>query len=281
MIGYYKLSGAGNDFLALVEPDRFPTADEIRAWCRRGVSLGADGVFVLSRSQGRCDGAVDMVHFNADGGRAELCLNGSRCAARLALELGWGRDGAVELHTGAGALLARPAGDGVEIELPAIVGKPERRQLTVASRSFDGWFVRVGVPHWVLPWPSSLAGAPVSELGTVLRSHPDFGSEGANIDFVRFVSEKRLEIRTYERGVEAETLACGTGVVAAVAAGIAIGCLEPAVTALTAGGFEIRVGGEAAAGRLRRASFSGDARILAHGELRDGAASLPPPASWS
>ncbi|MEE8523572.1 MAG: diaminopimelate epimerase [Thermoanaerobaculia bacterium] len=278
-IGYYKLSGAGNDFLGLVEPERIPAAEEIRTWCRRGVSLGADGVFVLSRSDG---GAVDMAHFNADGGRAELCLNGSRCAARLAFELGWDRNGTVELHTDAGVLAARPAGDDtVEIELPPIVGEPEPRVLEVGSKNHEGWTVRVGVPHWVLPWPGSLAGAPVRELGPTLRSHPDLAPDGANVDFVRFVTANRFEIRTFERGVEAETLACGTGVVAAVAAGLAAGCLELPVSALTAGGFELRVGGEAAAGRLHRPTFAGDARILAHGELRDGEASLPPLPSWS
>ena len=278
MIDFYKLSGAGNDFVALVEPDRLPTAAEIRAWCRRGVSLGADGVFVLTRS----DGAADMAHFNADGARAELCLNGSRCAARLAFELGWGRDGSIEVRTDAGTLVARRAGgDAIEIELPAIVGEPEPRTLGVDSRHFEGWYLRVGVPHWVLPWTGSLATAPVSELGPVFRAHPDFGPDGANADFVRFVSDHRIEVRTWERGVEAETLACGTGVVASVAAGIAAGRLGPPVTALTAGGFEIRVDGDAVEGRLRRPSFSGDARVLARGEIRDGAASLPRPASWT
>ncbi len=277
-LGYYKLSGAGNDFVALVEPERHPTAEDVRAWCRRGVSLGADGVFVLSRS---ADGAVNMVHFNADGSRAELCLNGSRCAARLALELGWGNDDTVELRTDSGQLTARPAGDAIEVDLPAIVGEIDARKVAVEGRDFDGWYVRVGVPHWVLPWKDSLDDAPVAELGPPLRSHPDFGSAGVNVDFVRFVSESRFEIRTFERGVEAETLACGTGVVASAAAGFATGLLGLPATALTAGGFEIRVDGEWADGRLQRAKFAGDARILAKGELTGNAARLPPSPVWS
>ena len=77
MTEFFRLSGSGNDFLALVEPRREPTAGEIRAWCRRGLSLGADGLFVLRRS----GGGARMDHFNADGGRADLCINGTRCAA--------------------------------------------------------------------------------------------------------------------------------------------------------------------------------------------------------
>jgi len=82
---FFRLSGGGNDFLALVEPIDEPTPDQVRAWCHRGLSLGADGLFLLHRSP---DGAR-MRHFNADGSLAELCLNGTRCAVRLARHLGW------------------------------------------------------------------------------------------------------------------------------------------------------------------------------------------------
>lgn len=277
---YYRLSGAGNDFLALAEPRRTPSTAEIRAWCRRGLSLGADGLFVLSR-QGA---GVRMVHYNADGGRAELCVNGSRCAARLAFELGWGDGREVELRTDAGILRARcrrVAGRDdrrIEIELPPIVGAAEWTTLDAGgARSCK---IEVGVPHLVLVWQESLARAPVAELGARLRADPELGPAGANVDFVRFLSPRRLEIRTFERGVEAETLACGSGVVAAAAVGVAAGWLEMPATVLTAGGFELEVDGEVDGG-LRRISLTGDARLLARGEILPGAGALPPPPAWS
>jgi diaminopimelate epimerase len=273
VIDFFRLSGGGNDFIALVEPGREPSAAEIRAWCARGLSLGADGLFVLRRST---EGAR-MDHFNADGGPAELCLNGTRCAARLAFELQWASDRLV-VETGAGAVHARrDAQDEVALELAAPEVPDHRLTLQVDDREIDGWHLAVGVPHFVLIWPASLAEAPVAELGPPLRSHPRLGEAGANIDFVRYPDSGRLEIRTFERGVEGETLACGTGVLAAAAVGLASGKLATPVASLTAGGFELRVDA-AGPGRL---SLAGDARIVASGQLRREASELPRPPAWS
>lgn len=270
MTAFFKVSGAGNDFVALAEPEREPTADEIRAWCRRGLSLGADGVFTLTRT-GR---GARMTYYNADGGRGELCLNGSRCAARLAFHLGW-HDEFLELDTDVGPLAARLVdGERVALELPPVAGSPRRRALAVAGTSYDGWHLEVGVPHFVLPWPGDLADAPVAALGPALRAHPDLGPRGANASFVRFAAPGRLAIRTFERGVEAETLACGTGVVAAVLAGEAAGALAMPAVAATAGGFELIVDRDGDA-----LSLTGDARIVARGELLPGARELPAPRS--
>ncbi len=273
MSGFFQISGAGNDFLALIELPEAPSPGDIQAWCRRGLSLGADGVFTLERRPE----AVRMVHYNADGGRSELCLNGSRCAARLAFHLGWA-EGELSLATDAGVLRAAEAGtDLIALELPDIVGKPETRTLSLGGKPYDGWLLRVGVPHFVLPWPEGLARAPVDALGKILRSHPDLGNAGANVDFVRFVDSGDCEVRTFERGVEAETLACGTGVVATVAAGVAAGRLSTPATALTAGGYELTVRGKAGD---RPWVLEGDARILARGELLRGAAAVPSPPAW-
>lgn len=274
---FFKVSGAGNDFIALIAPDGSPRPEEIRAWCRRGLSLGADGVFTLTRNAR----GARMVHYNADGGRSDLCLNASRCAAQLVFELGW-QDATLVLNTDAGVLGARRIDGGrVALELPAILGEPEARVLEVGSFPYEGWHLRVGVEHFVLPWPESLSRVPIAELGPKLRSHPDLGPPGANVNFVRFPSSSRLEIRTFERGVEGETLACGSGVVAAAAAGVAAGWLDPPVSALTSGGFELVIDGETKAARLRRALLVGDARIVARGRLLPGAETLPSAPVWS
>jgi diaminopimelate epimerase len=270
MTAFFKASGAGNDFIALAEPEREPTPDEVRAWCRRGLSLGADGVFTLTRTArgGR------MTYYNADGSRGELCLNGSRCAARLAFHLGW-RESLLELETDAGPLAARLVdGERVTLELPPIAGTPRRLALAVGGATHEGWHVEVGVPHFVLPWPGDLAAAPVATLGPSLRAHPDLGPRGANASFVRFAAPGRLALRTFERGVEAETLACGTAVVAAVLAGEAAGALGLPAAAATAGGFELIVDRDGDA-----LSLTGDARIVARGELLPGARTLSAPRS--
>ncbi len=273
----YRLSGGGNDFLALAEPERPPSADRIRTWCTRGLSLGADGLFVLQR----LDRGVRMDYFNADGKPAELCLNGTRCAARLAFHLGWA-SGQVEIRTAAGTVSATAVdGDDVRLELAPPRGLPERRMPTVDGTSWEGFFLTVGVPVFVLPWQDSLREAQVSRLGARHRSHPDFGDAGANVMFVHQVPPDRLEIRSYERGVEAETLACGTGVLAASATAVAEGFSLP-ISVLTGGGCEFVVDGEVETdGRLSRWSLTGDARLIARIQPEGGAQRLPGPPAWT
>ncbi|MEM7350146.1 MAG: diaminopimelate epimerase [Acidobacteriota bacterium] len=273
---FYKLSGAGNDFIAFAEPTRPPRSEEIRAWCRRGLSLGADGVFSITRQSDDSD-AVRMHYWNADGERSDLCLNGCRCAARLAFQLTWAET-ELRLTTDVGPLQARcVATDRIALELPDIVETPIARVLEHDGHAYDGWHLTVGVPHFVLPWPEPLGDAPVATLGAALRRHPDLGSAGANINFVRIPARDRCELRTFERGVEAETLACGTGIVAAVAAGVVAEQLATPVTLLTAGGFEI----EARGGGNESWVLEGDARIVATGELQAGAVGLPDGPAWS
>jgi diaminopimelate epimerase len=133
----------------------------------------------------------------------------------------------------------------------------------------------------VVLWEENLGQAPVAELGPVLRAHPDLGPAGANVDFVRFRPPGRLEIRTFERGVEAETLACGTGVLAAATTALELGALRLPIRALTQGGFELEVEGEMRGGRIGAWRLLGDARLLGRCEILPGADRLPAPPSWS
>ncbi|MCH9648601.1 MAG: diaminopimelate epimerase [Deltaproteobacteria bacterium] len=281
MTEFFKVSGSGNDFIALVEPKSLPKPEQIRAWCQRGSSLGADGVFILTR---RADApeAVGMEHFNADGGRADLCVNGTRCAARLAFHHGWANS-RVTIHTGAGEVVGTPAGEqGIRLDIPFPTSPVTPFETRLGGTLVEGWLTRVGVPHLVLPWADSLSNAPVDSLGAALVGHPAVGKEGANINFVHVVDRHHLEIRTYERGVNAETLACGSGSLAAAQVMIGIAsCAEPPLSILTAGGERLEVGGEKIAGELRSCTLSGNARIVAQGTLHSEADRLPSPARWS
>jgi diaminopimelate epimerase len=279
VIRAFKVSGGGNDFLALAEPTRPPRPEEIVAWCARGLSHGADGVFVLTRESDR---AVRMEYWNSDGRPAALCVNGTRCAARLAFELGWAKD-ATTVVTGAGRLAARRAGATVvALELPPPEALPRKTVVELPAGPVEGWFVTVGVPHFVHLWPDSLADCPVGELGAALRRHASFGDAGTNVDFVRFPDRNRMEIRSFERGVEAETLACGTGVLASVAVGLQLSLAKLPVAALTRGGFVLEVAGDTVDSVPSRWSLAGDARILGAVELSPES-SLPSPATpiWS
>jgi len=284
MIPFFKVSGGGNDFLALAEPPATPTEEQIRSWCLRGVSVGADGLFVLRRDAGGAGmgGEVAMEYWNSDGLPADLCLNGTRCAAQLAFHLGWA-EGAVRVKTAAGPFAARRL-DPTRIVLAVPV--PERpRELTVeaAGGMHPGWSVEVGVPHFVLHWPEGLAHAPVAELSPAIRRHPVFGPPGTNVNFVRFPERHRMEIRTFERGVEGETLACGTGVLAAAAVGVATGRAGLPLRVLTRGGFELMVEESPETPETPEItgwSFSGDARIVASGELLAGAGLAPAAPAW-
>ena len=258
MTSFFKVSGSGNDFLALPEPAENPSPERIRAWCRRGVSLGADGLFVLRRGEA----GIGMDYFNADGYPADLCLNGTRCAAQLAFHLGWA-DGTARIVTAAGGVEARWLDDRrVALQMPAPGEPPREVKLEVDGKPYTGYFLTVGVPHLVVPWPAGLETVPVVPLGRPLRGHPGLGPAGANVNFVRFPSPRRMEIRTYERGVEDETLSCGTGVLAGAATGVALGQAVLPLTAVTQGGFELEV-----SGGTNSWSLAGDARVVARGEL--------------
>ena len=225
---------------------------------------------------------VKMTYFNADGDRAPLCVNATRCAALLTFHLGWATD-RVTMMTGAGEIKAIRTGEfEVALELPPPPRAIERTvEVDGGKKRILGWFVDTGVPHFVLEWPENLAAAPVAELGPVLRSAPAFEA-GANVDFVRIVSPHRLEIRTFERGVEGETLACGTGVLAAAAVAVQLGRADLPLEALTRGGFELSVDGEVAEdGSIAAWTLAGDARLVAEGVLSAGALAIPDPPLWS
>jgi diaminopimelate epimerase len=276
MTHFYKVSGSGNDFLALAEPFGTLPPETIRAWCRRGVSLGADGLFVLRRA----GGGATMDYYNADGLPADLCLNGTRCAAQLAFHLGWA-EGRVTVQTAAGSFPARQIDAArVAVILPAPTEPPQELTVDAGGASHAGYRLTVGVPHFVLPWPGGLGNAPVRELGAAIRRHPAFGPPGTNVNFVRFPGPDRMEIRTFERGVEDETLSCGTGVLASAFVGLSTGQVRLPLTVATQGGFELAVEGDVSDVSEGSWSLAGDARVVAEGEMLPGALVDPEPPGW-
>ncbi|NOT35193.1 MAG: diaminopimelate epimerase [Candidatus Eisenbacteria bacterium] len=239
-IAFLKMHGAANDFvvidhrgIALPEP---PDAWIARI-CDRRRGVGADGVILLERDA-TCDFA--MRYFNRDGGAADFCGNGARCAARRGLDLGLGSGGRIRFRTAVGVLDAEPtAGGGIALHFGRVERAGPEETLQVEGRTVRGRFVRAGVPHLVVP-VERLSQVPLAEWAPPLRRHPRWGAEGANVDFVERIAPGRIAMRTYERGVEAETLACGSGAMASALWAAAHGDASPMVVR-TWGGDDLEV----------------------------------------
>ncbi len=253
-IAFWKMNGAGNDFIVidhrkpLIPVERM--AEFARLVCRRKFSVGADGLFLLEPSQ-----VADFRwrFFNADGSEAEMCGNGARCVARFAYMNGLAA-ARMRFETLAGIIDASVADTQVTIRMPA----PHSLQLDLeVEAAGQGWTVHsvnTGVPHLVV-FVDDLDRVDVDALGRTFRYHARFAPAGTNVNFVARDKE-RLAIRTYERGVEAETMACGTGATAAAVVAVARGLAASPVQLTTRGGVPLRV------------QFSGDGPAADHVLLR-------------
>jgi diaminopimelate epimerase len=230
----HKLTGSGNDFVVVdnrtgIVPE-WAAPDLSRAICARGLSVGADGLILLERSA-RAD--FRMRIFNPDGSEAEMCGNGSRCACLVAFELGAAR-ASMTVETLAGVIEGTVNGNAVRVKMPDVKGF-EKVDLDMEDGNQRFYFLDTGVPHAVT-FVSDLEKQDVAGRGRTVRYHARFRPRGTNVDFVGKARGDRITIRTYERGVEGETLACGTGcVAAAISHCLAAGASGPIVVRVRSG----------------------------------------------
>ena len=207
-----KAEGAGNDFLLGTGTWARRLADDpelVIRLCDRRRGVGADGVLAIEQTG---PGSIRVTHRNADGSGSAFCANGTRCAARAAVEP-LKCPPALRIETGWTAIPARVTPERVTLELPP-PSTPVERTLETETGPVTGWLLSVGVPHFVHR-VEHLAGIDLERVARPLRSHPDLGPDGANIHFVEMDPTGSLAIRSLERGVESEVLCCGSGVVAA------------------------------------------------------------------
>ncbi|MDQ6871557.1 MAG: diaminopimelate epimerase [Gemmatimonadota bacterium] len=265
---FYKMTGSGNDFVVFNAADgalsEIENPDTIRSLSARGTGVGADGVVFLEKVAG---GDVRMRYYNSDGSEAALCGNASLCSTNLAVELGMAQAGGFILHTAAGSLPARIRDGLPEVDLdPVSEVRPDASDLGVERGEKRLGFALAGVPHVVLEI-NDIESADVTGRGSELRSHPAL-SDGANVNFVARRPDGGFAYRTFERGVEAETLACGTGAVATAIMLSIWGESGLETTLWTRSGLPLVV-------TLRRegsawtASLRGEGRIVFEGLLRD------------
>jgi len=211
-IKFWKMHGARNDFVLFDDRSgQFPVDDRdfITYIAARHSGIGAEGVILIQAS---AEADFFMKFFNPDGGEAEMCGNGARCVARLAFELGMAGE-SMTIATAAGQLRADVSPEGVRLWMTTPTDWKFKRSLDLEGMSLTYGFVNTGVPHVVMR-TGDLRDVDVQEVGSAVRRHRDFAPAGANVNFMQVLPEGELSVRTYERGVEAETLACGTGVTA-------------------------------------------------------------------
>lgn len=262
---FYKMSGSGNDFI-MVNAMRKPAgelaeASRIQALCARGTGVGADGIVFLGPSS---SADFRMIYLNSDGSRADLCGNASLCSARLASELGIVSGTEFRIETDAGILTARLRNGAPEVDLQPV--SEVRQKLPFRLADGEAWigFALAGVPHLGVRC-NDVESVDVVGRGRPLRLDPSL-AQGANVNFLSPDGSGGWLIRTYERGVEGETLACGTGAVASAILLAEAGESESPVRLRTRSGRTLTV-------RLRRSergwepSLSGEARIVFQGRL--------------
>lgn len=264
---FWKMNGAGNDFIAADNRAGRLALDRatIARLCDRHRGIGADGLLLAEPASGDAD--LRMRYYNADGGEAEMCGNGARCFARFADRLLGGGRRRVRFETLAGEVEAELRGERVALAMPE--PKDWRGPLdleTDPGQQRMVHFVNTGVPHAVV-FVEDVEAVDVRREGAALRHHRVFAPAGTNANFACVEGRGRLALRTYERGVEDETLACGTGVCAAALIYARLHGAPPPVAVRTRGGDILEVEFQMAAGLPSRVVLLGPAEFVFEGRL--------------
>ena len=265
MLRFTKMNGAGNDFVMIdnrkgevrLEPE------QIVRICDRHSGVGADGILLLENGSNGAD--FRMVYYNRDGGEAEMCGNGARCFARFANKVA-NAPAKVSFQTPAGLIRGELHDELVTLQM----SEPKDLQLdldvaTNAAREHVH-FINSGVPHVVVP-VSKVEDVDVRKRGEALRRHETFSPAGANVNFIQKTGPKKILVRTYERGVEDETLACGTGVVASALIFAATQKVDGPISVTVRSGSELSVDFKRAGDKFTNVTLTGPAEFAFEGTI--------------
>jgi diaminopimelate epimerase len=265
---FFKMAGGGNDFVVIDNrAGLIREGDDLaRRVSTRRLSVGADGLMLIEPS---ARATFRMRYYNSDGSAADFCANGTRCAARFAF-LNVIAPRKMTIETGAGVVGAEISEQSVTLALSSPAQFIADRTLTLDDgRAIHGSYIRVGVPHYVVFVERDLWEHDIEPLGRQLRMHRDLAPEGANVNFVVVRDRNQISLRTYERGVEGETLSCGSGIVASVSVSALFNRVDSPVQVLTRSGIQLQVQFERdeREGVLRDVRLTGDARVIYRGEI--------------
>lgn len=278
---FVKSEGAGNDFVII--DNRRGTAGRSQAslralarrLCHRQQGIGADGLLLVEKAHGA---DFRMRIFNPDGSEPAMCGNGARCIALYARATGVA-DSTMRFATAAGLVsgwvkdghACPPGQTGVAKRVRLGVSRPQGWRvvtgLPLQGRKATGYFINTGVPHVVL-FPTALERVDVARRGRLIRNHRAFAPGGTNVDFVTVTDPHHLRLRTYERGVEAETLACGSGAVASAIAAWRVRGVASPVAVRTTGGEVLDVEWRSHGTAITDAYLTGPARLVYEGWIR-------------
>jgi len=265
MLRFTKMNGAGNDFVMIDNRDGKVRLqpEQIMRICDRHRGIGADGILLLEKGSNGAD--FRMRYYNRDGGEAEMCGNGARCFARFANKVA-DAPAKISFQTPAGLIRGELHGELVTLQM----SEPKDLQLDmdlVANGAKErAHFINSGVPHVVVP-VSKVGDVDVRKRGEALRRHEKFSPAGANVNFIQKRGPKNILVRTYERGVEDETLACGTGVVASALIFAATEKVDGPISVTVRSGSELSVDFNRAGEKFTNVTLTGPAEFAFEGTI--------------
>jgi diaminopimelate epimerase len=265
MLRFTKMNGAGNDFVMIdnrkgevrLEPE------QIVRICDRHSGVGADGILLLEKGSNGAD--FRMRYYNRDGGEAEMCGNGARCFTRFAAKVA-NAPAKISFETLAGVIRGELHDELVTLQMSEPTGLRLGIYLVSSAQREHVHFINSGVPHVVVP-VSRVGDVDVRKRGEALRRHEKFAPAGANVNFIEKTGPKKILVRTYERGVEDETLACGTGVVASALVFAATEKVDGPITVVVRSGSELSVDFKRAGDKFTNVTLTGPAEFAFEGTI--------------
>jgi len=265
-IPFYKMQGSGNDFILIDNRRGALKGRNLRqvamTVCDRHYSVGADGFIAIVPSK-KAD--FKWRFFNADGSEAEMCGNGSRCAARFA-HLRKIAKRTLSFETKAGLIHAEVGKNTVKVQLTGATALRLNIAVPLESGARTGHFINTGVPHLIY-LSDRIDAEDVVTIGRKTRQHDLFKPDGTNVNFIQVQGLHRLRIRTYERGVEGETLACGTGAVAGAIIAGKLGLVSSPVEVTTKSGEKLTVSYERSGDQFTALHLEGNAKVICEGSV--------------
>lgn len=265
---FHKMNGAGNDFVVIDNRDlaHSLTKQQIERICNRQRGIGADGLLAVEPAEKGAD--FKFRYYNADGGEAEMCGNGARCFGRYTANLLDTPKDLITFETIAGTLSATMIGEQVRIAMSDPHGLALDLPIQIEGLAFPIHFINTGVPH-VVVFVDELIDYPVIEHGSALRYYEHFQPSGTNVNFAQIIGENHIAIRTYERGVENETLACGTGMTACALVHHLLNEASSPVQVDVAGGETLEIGfNPEADSTFSDVTLTGPADFVFEGEIK-------------
>lgn len=268
-LDFLKVSGTGNDFIIVINLNDkydYEWSNLAKDLCRRHLSVGADGLVVLQNSS-KADARMRI--FNPDGSEAEMCGNAARCSAYVLVHENIASPGQVNIETISGIVTAQVKDDTVKIKMTEPHSFKEHISVNISGNNYEGSFINTGVPHTVF-FAKDVEKVELLKIAPEVRYDSQFQPEGTNVNFVQILGDDSISIRTYERGVEDETYACGTGAAASAIVSFWNGKVKANKIRVLAKGGELAVLIESEDKKIKDVYLESPVKIIYSAKLQEG-----------